>query len=226
LLAIWLTPWQAVKAGTRWVFDLKLMAATVLFVMHPRIRAARPAWLDSAASWGKIIPLTWLAVLAVGFAMPTFAMRQEMPGRALGGLFFVFLLGWFLTVFVWTRDLPLLDTLRDGMVRTVGSALLLVFSLGVLTTGNTRDAIHDLIHTAPAWQQALQERYDLIRKGGDEGIDVVSVPQSPRRPRTFFQGPAEITSRPKDWKNACAASFFEIPAVRVESVPANAVSEP
>jgi hypothetical protein len=224
LLAFWLTPWQAVKAGTRWIFDLKLMAATVLFLMHPRIRAARPSWLASGASWKKIIPLTWVALLAVGFAMPTFAMSQEMPGRALGGIFLVFLLGWFLTVFVWTRDLQVLDALPPGTARNVGSVLLLVFALSLLTTGNTRDGIHDLIHTAPAWQRAVRERYQLIRQAASEGRSVVAVPQSPPRPRIFFQGPAEITGQRADWKNACMASFFEVPAVRTQDGSASPAS--
>jgi hypothetical protein len=215
LLALWLAPWQAIKAGTNWVCDLKLIAATVVFLIHPRIRTACPDWLNLDVPWKRIVPLTWLALLTAGFALPTFAMGQEMPGRALGGIFLVFLLGWFLSVFLWTRDVRVPAGLEERDLRRVGSALLLLFSLSVLTTGNARHAIHDLTHTAPAWNRALQERYELIREGARAGVVHVTVPQAPPRPRTFFQGPAEITADWKDWKNGCMASFFDVPAVRL-----------
>ncbi|MEX2303611.1 MAG: DUF6056 family protein [Bryobacterales bacterium] len=215
LLALWLAFWQAIKAATKWAFDLKLLAATVVFLVDPRIRAARPDWLNPAAPWKWIVALTWLALLAVGFAVPSFAMGQEMPGRALGGIFLVFLLGWFLTLFVWTRDLRLPAGIENRDLRKIASACLLLLSLSIVTTGNARHAIHDLTHTAPAWKRAMVERYELIRDGARGGIVVISVPPAPPRPRTFFQGPADITSDWKDWKNGCMAGFFDVPAVRV-----------
>lgn len=215
LLGLWLAPWQAIKAATDWVCDLKLIAATVVFLIHPRIRTACPDWLNLDMPWKRIVPLAWLAVLAAGFAMPTFAMGQEMPGRALGGIFLVFLLGWFLSVFLWTRDLRLPAGHDNRDLRKVASVCLLLFSLSIVTTGNARRGIHDLTHTAPAWKRAMVERYELIRDGARGGVVVIAVPPAPPRPRTFFQGPADITSDWKDWKNGCMASVFDVPAVRV-----------
>ena len=87
-LTLWLTFWQAVKAGTRWVCDVKLLAATMLFVMHPAVRALRPAWLDrERALWRWAVPGVWGLLLLIGFGVPSWITGGEMAGRTLSAVF-------------------------------------------------------------------------------------------------------------------------------------------
>jgi hypothetical protein len=215
-LTLWLASWQAVKAGTRWIGDAKLLAATVLFVMHPGVRALQPDWILRAPKRWKSVALGgWALLLAIGFGAPSFVTGQEMPSRVLGGVYFVFLLGWFVVIFVFTRRATSESAPADPS-RRILSWTLLVFSLCIATTGNTRTAIYDLVHRAAPWRRALEQRYDSIRLAAGQGALEVVVPAPPLRPATFFRGPADITSEASDWKNRCQADFFGVSSLRYE----------
>ena len=108
LLTLWLTLWQAVKSVTRWICDVKLLSATMLFILHPAIHWSRPDWLlHGRISLRWIILGTWVLLLAIGFGAPSWVTGQEMAGRTLSAVYYVFLLGWFVNVFVFTRTLDL-----------------------------------------------------------------------------------------------------------------------
>jgi hypothetical protein len=215
-LTLWLTGWQAVKAGTSWVCDAKLLAATAVFVMHPAIRALRPEWLSRAPEvWKRLTLGGWAVLLAIGFGAPAFVTGQEMPRRVLGGIYLVFLLGWFLVVFVFTRP-GVSEPVPPSAPRPILSWTLLFFALCVVTTGNTRTAIHDLVHWAVPWRRAIEQRYDSIRAAAGTGAQEVVVPAAPPRPATFFQGPADITPDAADWKNQCQADFFGVSLLRYD----------
>ncbi len=182
-LTVWLTFLQAVKAGTRWVCDVKLLAATGLFVMHPAVRALRPAWLDQErAVWKWAVPGVWALLLLIGFGVPSWITGGEMAGRTLSAVFWIFLVGWFANVFVFTRGLDPESVLSKTHLPTIGSSLLLLYSLSIVTTGNTRVALHDLVHRAAPWRNAIEQRYTLDSRN--------------RRPKTLAElgdvaGPAQ-----------------------------------
>lgn len=215
-LTLWLSSWQAVKAGTEWVCDAKLLAATVLFVLHPSIRALQPDWISQAPGvWKRLTLGGWGTLLAIGFGAPTLVTGQEMPSRVLSGIYLVFLLGWFIVIFVFTRRAEIASAVPSPP-RPILSWTLLLFALCISTTGNTRTAIYDLVHRAVPWHSALEQRYDSIRVAAAQGPSEVVVPQAPVRPTTFFQGPADITSQASDWKNLCQADFFGVSSLRYE----------
>jgi hypothetical protein len=185
-----------------------------LFVLHPRIRAWQPAWMfESPEFWKRLTLWGWLALLAIGFAVPTWVTGQELANRVLGSVYLVFLLGWFVVLFVFTRRA---DTAvaPPTSPRPVLSLAMLLFSLSVAATGNTRTALYDLVHRAPPWRHSLEQRYRLIRSAVAQGSSDVVVPRPPLRPATFFQGPADITADGSDWKNTCLANFFDVASVR------------
>ncbi len=205
---------QAIKAGSRWIFDLRLWAASALFVLHPRIAMSRPPWLrNSGIAWERIAPAVWLALLGFGFWAPVFATGGESLGRVLGAVYFLFLIGWFLTLFVLTRG-PAFDHIVSApLFRPLCSVLLLVFSLSLLATGNARVAVHDLIHRVEPWHQAIHERYRLIQEDLAQGGASVSIPAVPAWPESYYGN--DIASRPSNWKNVCLADYFGIDAVRL-----------
>ena len=217
LLTLWLTFWQALKAGTRWVCDVKLLAATLLFVMHPAVRATRPAWLDrDRAKWRWVVPGVWVLLLLIGFGAPSWIMGREMAGRTLSTVFWVFLVGWFANVFVFTRELDMEAMLPKAPMPMIRASLLLLYSLSIVATGNSRVAIHDLVHRAAPWREAMEERYRLIRETRGRGETTLNLARLPDRPRIFGPEPDDITADPAHWSNACFASFFDVPSVRLE----------
>ena len=215
-LTLWLTLWQAVKAGTRWVCDVKLLAATMLFVMHPAVRRLRPTGLDrDSAKWRLVVPAVWGLLLLIGFGVPSWIMGREMAGRTLSAVFWVFLVGWFANVFVFTRGLDTDSVLSKASMPTIRASVLLLYSLSIVATGNSRVAIHDLVHRAAPWHEAMAERYSLIREARGREETTLILPRLPDRPRILGSESDDITSDPAHWPNVCLASFFDFPSVRL-----------
>ncbi len=216
-LTVWLTFWQAVKAGTRWVCDVKLLAATMLFVMHPAVRAPQPAWFDrDKAVWRWAVPGVWGLLLLIGFGMPSWITGGEMAGRTLSAVFWVFLVGCFANVFVFTRGLDIESVLSKAPMPTIQASVLLLYSLSIVATGNSRVAIHDLVHRAAPWREAMEERYSLIRETRGREETTLNLARLPDRPRIFGRELEDITADPAHWTNSCLARFFDVPSVRLE----------
>ena len=218
LLTLWLTLWQAVKAVTRWICDVKLLSATMLFILHPAIRSSRPDWLlHGRIPLRWIILGTWVLLLAIGFGAPSWVTGQEMAGRTLSAVYYVFLLGWFVNVFVFTRTLDLGSIVAKEYLPSIRSFTLVFYSLSVVTTGNSRVAMHDLAHRAIPWREAIEERYGMIRGSERKGVLDAGLPALPERPRIFGREPGDITSDATHWSNVCFADFFGLPSARLET---------
>ena len=127
-----------------------------------------------------------------------------------------FLVGWFANVFVFTRELDMEAMLPKAPMPMIRASLLLLYSLSIVATGNSRVAIHDLVHRAAPWREAMEERYRLIRETRGRGETTLNLARLPDRPRIFGPEPDDITADPAHWSNACFASFFDVPSVRLE----------
>ena len=215
-LTLWLTLWQAIKAVTVWICDVKLLLATLLFILHPAIRSIRTDWrLPGRMSIKWLILGIWVLLLAIGFGAPSWITGQEMAGRTLSTVYYVFLLGWFVTVFVFTRGLDFRSIIAKEYLLLFRSLTLVLYSLSVATTGNARVAIHDLVHRAIPWREAIEERYDTVRGAEGKGVAEVFLPTLPDRPRIFGRELGDITRDPTHWSNACFANFFGLRSVRL-----------
>ena len=77
--------------------------------------------------------------------------------------------------------------------------------------------MHDMVHRAIPWCEAIEERYAMIRGSERKGVLDVGLPVLPDRPRIFGREPSDITSDPTHWSNVCFADFFGLPSVRLET---------
>ena len=217
LRTLWLSVYQAAVAVTLWICNLKLLAATILFVLHPAVRALRPSWLDrERAVYLWLTPGLWGLLLVIGFGLPTWLMGATMPGRTLSTVYYVFLLGWFANVFVFTRRLDVSAVVSKPYLPVIRSSVLLFYSLSILFTGNSRVAIRDLLEGAGPWRDAMDARYSLIRDSQGQQPAEVRVPPLPDRPRIFGPEPGDIKADPNHWSNECVADFFGVPSIRLE----------
>ena len=141
LRTLWFTASQAAKAGTLWICDVKLLAATILFVLHPAVRALRPGWLDrERVAYLWVAPGLWVLLLVIGFGLPTWLTGGYLTGRVLSAAYYIFLLGWFANVFVFTRRMDVGAVVSKPYLPVVRSSVLLIYSLSILVTGNSRPA--------------------------------------------------------------------------------------
>ena len=213
--------------GRQWLFDPKLVAASLFVAFSPKLEASRPVWVTIRnVPWRLLIPLTWLAMLCVGFFMPSWAFVDLMPQRTLSGNYLVFALGWLVIVFIWTRRLDLRDTASMHLVgpRSAGatSIALLLLSASLVLGGNTFEGIHDLASRKVfRWRDSAKQRYAMLR---GKGANTRVVPHLAPSSRLLYSG--EIWIDPQNWTNQSLADYFGLNSLRVEADPYDSTTTP
>jgi len=204
--------WASVLGG--WFLDIKLLGATFLFVCNPAIRKLRPAWCCEFNLQAKVACASgWLLATLFPFFVPQFVNSQAfgLPARAMDGVYATFLLGWFSTVFVFTRTAGAEQ--EESRVRNLLVLLASVMlAVSLIQAPNTRDMFRDLRSNAPAWRKALITRMDAIRDARAQNrLDLV-VPQLPPKPASFFY--IDIGENPNVWPNTCTARYYGLRTIR------------
>ncbi len=197
-----------------WVVDPKLLAATALFSTSRRVRSLRPAWLlEVPRLWKTIVPVAWLAGLSGAFLGGGLVLGTTLPLRVFNGLYLVFLLGWFLTVFVHTRWEIQSDALHPGerMLRLASAGIL---ALGLLVSTNVKQGLRDLVTgRAAAFDRAMTDRYEAARKLRQGGGGHLVVPAVDPWPSSYYQN--DILEDPEASQNECMAGYFELESIRL-----------
>lgn len=126
-----------------WLIDGRLWAATLLVLLAPGLAGVRPGWIENARiRWRFWIPAVWAAATAAMFSIPAWATGSDMPARTYNVIYLVLLIAWFLTAFVlgheWRGRVP------AAVSRPVVLAMLVLWPVGLLSTGNTYRAFQDL----------------------------------------------------------------------------------
>jgi len=211
-----LTGTQLWNSGREWLFDPKLLAAGLFVAFSPRLEASRPVWNTSnRVPWRLLIPLTCIAMLCVGFFLPSYAFVGEMPRRTLTANFIVFAMGFLMTVFVWTRKLDLRDPVEASPhgLRSGGAAsiAMLIMAASLVLDGNTLEGARDLAtRKVFKWRSTVEKRYALLRS--QRGKDLV-LPRLAPASRLFYSG--EIDVDPLNWKNYSMSDYFGVKSIRV-----------
>jgi len=220
-LALRLTLEQGINFASRWILNLGLLSSTLFLVLNQQFRAINLPWFfRQYPTWRWVVPLTWIAVLVAALFGASWSLGRWMPPRVSDAIYILFLIGWMATVFVFTRD-PL-DKPLDGdpALKSIGAFSLAVFALSLLNTGNVSQAGLELIGgQAAKYDRNMEERYKQIHSDIEQGVIDVRVPKLTNRPKVYFSGFnwADITEDPDQWKNQCAARFFRLNSLAIES---------
>jgi hypothetical protein len=194
-----------------WLLDERLLAASVWLLLAGRATGAAPS--------GRVphfLPplalVTWLGLVAVWIAVPTWALRVFTPTRVLGATYTVFVLGWMINLHLWSQG-PLGGDDRRLRLMRLGAALVLM--AGLLTQGTLRKVVREVRSgRAAAYRAAVVDRDRRSRLAGRsrEQTDLVweSLPQRP----VLLSDPG-LTTDPSDWRNKCIAGYYGARSARL-----------
>jgi hypothetical protein len=218
LAAMWLRVLDAPSAGDPigmhvplgWIVDARLLAASVLLAA---VAPPAPEWLRRRPwLWRVLAPASTVALLSGAFLAGGLALGRTLPLRAFDGLYPVFLLGWFLTVFAHVRGDE--DPAIGPALRRLGAASAVILALGLLVSGTVKHGLRDLARgRAAAFDRAMEARYaEAVRVREAGGEELVLPPVEPW-PSNFFRNDLDAISPEL---RACAARWFGIRSVRIE----------
>lgn len=212
-LAVIATARQVQNFLLPWITDVKLLAASVLLIASPWFRKIKPPWTCQSTSYWKILlPFVWMMSMFVIFVMVAWGIRTVGPDRLYNFAYGVFLTGWFVSLFIWSRGVhPELDGEVSDLVRKLAG---LILSVSLLTSPNMLRAVGDFVgeHTVMRYTREMRARYDLLRRSKAEGKREVILTSVPRIPESFFQ--RDVETDPAHWRNKCVADYFGLAQIR------------
>ena len=179
----------------------------------------------SARSFFVSKPMLAVLVFAT-FLMPVllqfpawWSMGGWPPARTVDGIYFLFLVGWHLSIGAVTvhylgkgRWAPVMQPYRPGAV----IALLLLtglFTAAALESHAYQLARTDLFHLARPYYNYLNVRYGIIEQAKANGQRYLAVPDYQQEyPRSIFFN--DIMYNPNHWRNVCYADYFGLEKIK------------
>jgi hypothetical protein len=220
-VAIPLTIRQLLRWSRDWIFDPKLIAASLIVAFAPSLGAARSNQTRMGQlPWRWILPPVWLVMLGIGFFAPTWAFGNVVPDRTLSGNYVVFVLGWLAIVYVWTCPASSNGSLSGQSISTgprssYATAIAgLLLAAALLFTGNLPYAGRDLYKRVWRWHAATEQRFAQLRAAQRRNGEVV-LARLPVSPKLLQSG--EISTNPQDYRNWGLQIFFRVKTVRLEA---------
>jgi len=170
---------------------------------------------------------TLIAVLLCAtFLMPVmlqfpawWSMGGWPPPRTVDAIYFLFLVGWYLTVgavtLYYLGKVEHSWLLQPSHPATAVALLLLtgVFTAAVLECKAYQQARSDLFQLARPYHDYLEARYEYIAQAKAAGQRYLAVADYQQAlPRTIFFN--DIMHNPNDWRNACYADYFGVEKIK------------
>ncbi|MGD0089688.1 MAG: DUF6056 family protein [Planctomycetota bacterium] len=186
---------QGLTYLAKWLLHSPILLLAVFFVpLAARLPRLRISGLTHPALAIPLFSATYLAL----FFPPCYGAGGVIEPRTVNVICFFFLIGFFVNVYLAVNCLvckrntafPVLPAYVSGLI---GAAILLMV---FVCDSNLKNACEDLFTgTAYRYDQALQERYQIIRECGSPVCD---VPALRDRPRTLFFQEMAVDERTDD----------------------------
>ncbi|MBF0171955.1 MAG: hypothetical protein HQL83_00770 [Magnetococcales bacterium] len=206
-----------VLSPTLWVMTLFLLPYAIQVVQRQfwcrNLRHYH--WIAFVLLWVGMIWISWLLLAGIG---------REMPMRVVNGIYFYFLLGWFIGVHLIIAAFRI-SSAPAWISRRVGNVFLpLLLCVSFLFPGsgflrppnNFLQAISDF--NGPLWhyrQQQLQ-RLDQIRVALAAGSPEVVVAPFQDKPGSVFYEDI-LPGQPNNWRNRFMGSFYGLRTVHLDA---------
>jgi hypothetical protein len=189
--------------------------------------------LQMSDRWFSVSGTVILALLGCTFLVPVvlqfpawWSMGGWPPPRTVDAIYFLFLLGWYLTIGAvtlrylhmgkWQLIIP---PYKPG-VTVVLLLLSVLFSVTVLQNKSYQMARSDMFQLAPPYHDYMEQRYRVIRQAVADGHSYLSVADYLQEyPRTIYFN--DIMRNPDDWRNDCYAGYFGLEKIKRQSTKKN-----
>jgi hypothetical protein len=208
--------WQLKRIVPDWFLDPRLLAATVILLLDPRIRLLEGHGSPDCRRFLRWTALAIWPALVLGYvAGPCWVTGHTPPSRTVSGAYSLFVIGWIVNLALWTPWNSILGaSLEDGRARMVWRGALLALAAALVLTGNARVALADILQGKPQlYRRAIAERERTIIRARDAGEQDVVVAPIPVRPRLFFPDDLVPMSK-KDsyefYRNMALAKYYNV----------------
>ena len=195
-----------------WVLSPSLLIASLIVVLCPDTADAQPRWYENQrALWRVIFPLTVLIGLFLCF-WTMMSTIGGLPERTEDGIYTLFFLGWFSTLFVYTREMRVIHIFKKNLFI---SFLIGFLFLSLYYQPNIRWAIEDLTKV-PAFNQEMLLRDETIRAAVRRGVMEIEVPELVNWPKIFPRH-QDLQENPDDYRSFDFAIYFKAHKVKRKS---------
>jgi len=174
-----------------------------------------------------VVSKTMIVVLLLAtFTMPVllqfpawWSMGGWPPARTQDVIYFLFLVGWYLSIGAFT-----VHYLHKGKLRFVvqpyrpGAAIVLLLLAGLFTAVVLESRAYqlartDLFHLARPHHEYLNQRYKIINHATANGHRYLNVPDYQQEyPRSIYFN--DIMLNPNHWRNVCYADYFGLEKIK------------
>ena len=170
-----------------------------------------------------------IAILVIAtFSMPVllqfpawWAMGGWPPARTIDAIYFLFLVGWYLSIGAYT-----VRCLCQGKWQSIiqpykpATVIVLLLLTGLVTAAVLKSRAYqlarsDLFHLAQPYHNYLNARYKQIEHAKAKARRYLDVPDYQQEyPRTIFFN--DIMQNPNHWRNVCYADYFGLEKIKRE----------
>lgn len=201
---------QELRFLLKWLVNPALILGTILFIPAGAELSERSALFKRHFDFHPLIALVILLVIVfLGFFPAYWSLGILGQHRSVTLVFFLFLLGWFVNVMMWT------DYLRRKFGWTVARLpvyvyviCLLLIPLSLLATNNTSETIQDLASgRAARYDMQMKERYSRIESCRRAG-------ESPCAIKRLVDLPTSITSAYMDTLTPSDPQYWQVELVQ------------
>ena len=205
-----------------WLKQPLLWTLTIVFLPTlGKLARQSQVFRKVTAAQFSLLLVCWPSIVAAFFFTGFWAMGKELPLRAINTAYFVFLIGWVLTVIAATSlyvraEPPLIKRKYSGIgggvvFCVVGTAAI----VSLIQHDKVNRAYQDLLTKARPYDMALRNRYVEISRAKDQDLELLQVSRIPKkiRPRTIMVD--DIRGDQYDFRNDCYADYFGIQAIKI-----------
>jgi len=204
--------YQMILFIKNWLTSPSLLIMTLIFFLWAEKYNKKPKWYNTnPLLWTILIPLCFILVLLGCFLTMSY-ITIKIPPRTLNGIYMLFLIGWFSSVFVLTRRISIPRILKNNCIIT---ALIISLVFCFLCHDNIQWAIEDM-GKAREYHIQIIERDNYIKNCIDRGVKNISIEDNIVWPRIFPQH-KDIIENSKDWRSWHWATYFKAKSIKKKS---------
>ena len=130
-------------------------------------------------------------------------------------IYLIFLLGWFLTLFIWTRGVAVSASERFHAFPLARPVVIGLLALSLIATRQFGEGLIDALYRAPQAGRQWESRDRELRQAVAEGKTTRVVPRIRRWPYVYPR--YEISREPTDPINRVLADYYGLKSLAAET---------